>query len=292
MSSGVRLLVVLGGSLAACAGEPERETGSAGVGGGGGGDLDCAVGEGVRFTAADGAVSDWTAAFAAGTPGAPAQVSIEQDGVVEVCGGTWYVLMDVRAADLVLRGDDRVSAPVLHGGGAGGLIQLRTPGSRFVAEDLRFTGGLACFGSVLTAADMAEPCDQDAQPIAAEVTFRRSQLSGNAYEIGGGVVGVVGGTVLLEDTLIADNEGHGVFALAADVTCTGSADVEAGLKDNSKSGVWIAEPGQEAGYSLRSTSCDWGGNGQEDVRLHQETTFDGFGADATFSCDARSLTCG
>jgi hypothetical protein len=292
----VLLPLALAGALAGCGDKDGGDTGVTGGdtadgGGGAAAALDCASAEGVRFTAADGSISDWTAAFAAGADGAPALITVEEDGVVDVCGGTWFVALDVSASDLVLRGDARVSAPVLDGGGSGPLIQLRSNGARFVAEDLSFTGALACFGSVLTAADMAEPCDQAAQPLDADITFRRSHLYANAYELGGGVVGVSGGLVLLEDSLVAANEGHGVFGIAADITCTGSSAVDAGVMDNSKTGVWIADPGADAGYALVSAGCDWGGNGQEDVRLDGETYFDGFGADASFSCDARSLTC-
>ena len=279
----------------ACADKPSMDTAPGGGDSGGSGEtaeLDCASQEGVRFVSADGTIQDRTQEFAAGSAGAPASIAIDQDGVLEVCGGTWNVLLDVRSADLVLRGDARVSQPVLSGGGSGPIIQVRTPGARFVAEDLDFTGAIACFGSVLTAADMAVPCDQEALPVQADITFRRSRLVGNAFDFGGGVVGVTGGIVTLEDTLISDNDGHGVFALGGDVRCTGSAEVEAGLKNNSKSGVWISEPGQDAGRTLVSEGCDWGGNGQDDVRLDTETYFTGFGDDADFTCDAIALTCG
>jgi len=284
--------LALVGVLSGCGDKDADPGGDTAVGGGDSGSvLDCSIAEGVRFTATDGSVTDWTGAFAAGTDGAPALINVDRDGVLEVCGGTWFVMLDVSADDLVLRGDTRVSAPVLDGGGSGPLIQLRSSRARFVAEDLSFTGALACFGSVLTAADMAEPCDQAAQSLDADITFRRSHLHSNAYELGGGVIGVSGGVVLLEDSLVSDNEGHGVFGIAADITCTGSSAVDAGVMANSKSGVWIADPGENAGYALVSAGCDWGGNVQEDVRLDGETYFNGFGADASFSCDARSLTC-
>ncbi len=179
---------------------------------------------------------------------------------------------------------------VLDGGGAGTLIRLRTNGASLTVEDLTLTGGLACFGSVVLAADMAEDCSPGAGNLDTAITMRRVDITGNAYETGGGTIGVVGGSVTLEDTRIADNQGHGVFAVDADVSCSGSTGMDAGLHDNSKSGVWMM-PTVDA-RTLTSSVCDWGNNAQEDVRIGEELSFDGFGEDASFSCDSLAGTCG
>lgn len=261
------------------------------TGGGSGATLDCATAEGVQFTAADGTVEDWTAAFAAGAAGAPADVLVDRDGVLEICGGTWVVNLSVTAADLVLRGDASVSSPVLDGGGGGPIVDLTTQGARLVVEDLALTGAKACFGSAIRAADFATECDREAGPLGADVTVRRAHLHGLTFDIGGGAIGTAGSSVLVEDSLIADNEGHGVFAVATDVRCTAAAGMDAGMHDNTKSGVWLAEPGQAAGNTVVSEGCDWGSNGQEDVRLGEDTYFNDFGPDASFVCDAIAGVC-
>ena len=298
MSLSPRLaLMATGLALAACGDKDTTGAPDSGVphdSGDGSADVtaDCAGAEGVWFTAADGTVEDWTATFASGSAGAPVEVMVERDGVVDVCGGTWVVNLTVSAASLTVRGDATRSAPTLDGGGSGPIIDLTTVGSRLVVEDLTLTNARACFGSGIRGADFSAECDREAGPLGADVTVRRSHLHGLTYDIGGGAIGTAGSTVVVEDTLIANNEGHGVFAVATDVRCSAASGLDAGMRDNTKSGVWVADPTPEAGNSLVSEGCDWGGNGQEDVRLGGETYFNDFGQDARFQCDALALTCG
>jgi hypothetical protein len=141
------------------------------------------------------------------------------------------------------------------------------------------------------AADFATECDREAGPLGADITLRRVHVHGMGFDIGGGAIGTAGSTVTVEDTLIADNEGHAIFAVATDVTCSAAAGLDAGMHDNTKSGVWIAEPQPDAGNTVVSDGCDWGGNGQEDVRLGEDAYFDGFGQDASFVCDAIAQVC-
>ena len=88
--------------------------------------------ETVTFTGLDGSRTDLTAAFTDGRP-----LLLDQDGTVEVCPGTWFAYLSVRAAvslrglgtratDTVLSGGESHTVLTVEGSGASAHLQRLT----------------------------------------------------------------------------------------------------------------------------------------------------------------------
>ena len=96
----------------------------------------------VTFYDLTGRPAELTPEWAAGTEGQPAAVTLDQEGTVFICGGTWYVDLTIATGGLSLRGQTVADQPtVLSGGGSSPIMQVDASGSTIVLEDLSFIAG-------------------------------------------------------------------------------------------------------------------------------------------------------
>jgi hypothetical protein len=260
--------------LAACTGDPQVDDTDSDTAVG-----DCPTGT-AWFQGSEGDPSDVTSELDA--------LTLDQDGTLTFCGGEHAVQLDV-SANVTLRTDPAFDRAVLTAANDT-HVYLTKSGIDLTVEDLDFTGGNNCWASAILGAVVSE-CDRlEFEPITADIVLRRTHMYGNTFDTGGGVVAITGDTTLtLEESFISDNEGHGIFAVNANMVCTNG-----GVHDNTKTGIWSVQNEDAAGtYTIDSTSCDWSGAGYNSVILDfdQAITFD-FGEDATFACDSGSQSCG
>ena len=135
------------------------------------------------------------------------------------------------------------------------------------------------------------------ESVSVDLTLQDVWIYGNYFpeehDLGGGMLGVTESLVTLNNTLIADNLGHGIVAFNSDVICNGDVGVDAGIYNMSKNGVWMMgnDQAEKSTYTTTSNSCDWGNNGYYDVQIGTDSVFSDFGEDASFVCDSSSLSC-
>ena len=253
---------------------------------------DCSGG-GVLFTPEGGVTESWD--VSGGSSGSPVMKQVTENGVVTVCGGTSYVTMDVTATSLVVSGDTSGERPVLSGGGIGEVIQMLTSGSTLIVEDVDLIEGYGCLGAAVLVGDIPGCVPEAITPVTSAVELHRVGVHLNDYNTGGGAVGLTGdSTLLLDDTEISGNIGHGVYAINADVTCIGSTASRAGMWGNEKFGIWMEAKDSDRSYTLDSQSCDFGvgdeENGFWDVQLQNDYDLR-YDDDATFTCDVVTKLC-
>ena len=149
-------------------------------------------------------------------------------------------------------------------------------------------------GSAIRAASVSE-CSRDGiSPVAVHLELSGVNIFGNHYDVGGGAVGIThGGSLVMENTVISENEGHGVYAQEASVACTGTPSDRSGSWGNTKYGIWTEFLDTEE-HTTTSSGCDFGegaeDNGFEDVMFNHDLGFK-YGDDATFSCSTLTQTC-
>jgi hypothetical protein len=260
------------------------------------------------FESASGGDTDITDELSGGSSGSPKSWSTSDDGTLRFCGGDWTVSMDFESSDLTIIGDDGFDTPVIRGGGVINQINLLKSGATVLLENLEFTEGYNCWGSVVRAVDagdlyvdgnlVAEGCDYIYEPVSVDLTLQDVLIYGNDFpeELGGGMLGVTESVVTLNSTLISDNQGHGIVALNSDVICNGDSSIAAGIQDMTKNGVWMMgdDLAEQSSYTTTSNSCDWGGNGYNDVLMGDVDGpggYSDFGDDASFVCDSSSMSC-
>jgi Putative metal-binding motif len=121
--------------------------------------------EGVAFEASDGSWTDLTLVFSAGSPSAPFEFPLTEDGVLHLCAGDWYVSLPA-SANVSIRGEAGPDLTTLDGADVAPLVVVDGPYTVDVSgltlanagptalslpypyEDLAiFGGGLACSGA-------------------------------------------------------------------------------------------------------------------------------------------------
>lgn len=260
----------------------------------GGGGTDCAEGGSLYLVAEDGSETDLSAEVLAGTAAAPAAITLSSPGTVHICPGTWYVTLSVQAASMAFVGESGASRPLLSAGEKGVVIDIPTDGASASFTGFDITGGKGCLGSAIRAASIPE-CSRDGiSPVAVSLQLSDMKIYGNTYDVGGGAIGIThGSSLVMENTEISGNDGHGVYAQEANVQCTGSPSDRSGSWGNTKYGFWL-EFFDAAEHTMTSAGCDFGAgaedNGFEDVMFNNVIGFE-YGDDVNFSCSSLTQTC-
>lgn len=181
----------------------------------------------VEFKASDGTRTDVSATFEGGTPSAALAVTLDDEGTLSFCDGTWYVHLTVTAPSLTVRGVGH-DLTALDGADAG--VVVHAPTSRLVVEDLTVQHGRAdtkgggAFAPVrgdLTLSRVALRDNTGVRGGAFELLDGASVLasdcvfSGNSADGWGGAVDAAGGTARFVDCAFTENaSGYSGEALA------------------------------------------------------------------------------
>jgi hypothetical protein len=262
------------------------------------------------------------ATFAAGSSGNPVAYAIADDGVLAICGGTWYVTITDTAANLAITGVQAGST--LSGGGAAPVIHVEADDAALSLDSVTITEGFGCNGTAIGALTEAS-CSSGGSSYGASqrvtvdllhtdvignggnpgataiytgydgaMTIDESTISGNTVST---AVFVDGGSLLTTDaSTIAQNSGLGVAVFDSDYDCFGKPDDGLGVWGNGNGGAYVV--GILGSSSLDSTSCDWtstldnvGYDLYVQTNQSQVGTLFTFGDDATFTCLSATETC-
>jgi len=202
------------------------------------------------FVKLDASTVDMTTTLT-GTESTPAAVSLEEDGTLWVCEGTWYVHLDITANAVVAGNSGDRATVVLDGADAGTVvtmsgavdveirdltIQNGNPsggGPCFVGSGSGCGGGLWCGADDTTTALLSNVVVRDsAAALGGGMWYERcaveiedSQITGNAASLdGGGVFGFFG-RVEVRNSEISSNtasKGGGMYAQLGYTTLTNS----------------------------------------------------------------------
>ncbi len=185
----------------------------------------------VTWFKADGSHEDLTPLFTSGTPGDPADVRIDEPGVVQICTGDYFVRLELQA-DAAVLGLDGQNKVHLRGGGTSTVAVIRTSdihvrlgGITFEDGDSEFTlpgatshvpfgGALHCNAASLLEVD---DCTFDnnstgkfgaAMGIAGgcHLISTHTTFSNNDAQHAGSAVAVTGGTASFSDGFINGND--------------------------------------------------------------------------------------
>jgi len=210
-----------------------------------------------HFLPPGGVAQDWAPLLSAGTPAAPASLALDQPGQLNVCEGSWYVTLDLRA-DVAVVGGGPLGSVVLDGADQVTPIVVTEAGISARVENLVVNAGTA------TETSTAPPtyyrlgggvhCSGDADLTLNSVRVRNSYSS----HWGGGI-GISGCT--LTGTSIDAQFNQGNFAGGGLAVNTGSFDITGGDFSGNSSGI----SGGGAIYGLisgtnRLTSVDFDDN--------------------------------
>ncbi|MBA2321387.1 MAG: putative metal-binding motif-containing protein, partial [Deltaproteobacteria bacterium] len=275
--------------------------------------------DGLVTSEGPGGATDQTAAFNAGSSGAPAAVALPAGDTVTVCPGTYFVALtgggttDVEgftgvAGDVVLSGGGVDRVLTLSAGGVVSLTDLT------VAEGSAINGGGALVGAndlttdgVVFDGNTASGSGGAVSVGTGNATFTDTTFTGNTADLGGavsvdgGIVTGSGGTLtandatsgggwyvtgggLLDLTNVATSAnnattGGGGYVADGTVECSG---VSGSFMDNEAT---VTGGGLElVAGSIVSSACDWAlGNLPDDVHTPVGSYF--YGLNATFTCD-------
>ena len=194
----------------------------------------------VTFYGSSGSVASLTSSYAGGSASSALIANLAADGSVVFCDGTYYVELEVTAADLTLEGFNGSGRTTLMGDGTDTVISLNGSTS-FRMNGLTVTGGDGSLGGGLYGADSGaavsisdcafvdNEADQgggiyllDANLVVADTSFDRN----DAQDSGGGLY-LSGGSASLDAVSVdggsAANHGGGVYLTAASVSITDSS---------------------------------------------------------------------
>jgi hypothetical protein len=172
----------------------------------GGDDDDCdpATDDSGTVSAVSGATGEWTSlndVFAAGTDGAPAVVTVDEDTDLYMCDGSWFASVGVTGGLVNIYG---VGAVELDGGGARSPLSVSGASTELMVDGLALTGGVAH----LDAADRVSlrgggglHCED-----ALGVQLFNMDIFGNSAQNVGGGVYIEDCFVEMTDSLVHDNQ--------------------------------------------------------------------------------------
>ncbi|MCK6505719.1 right-handed parallel beta-helix repeat-containing protein [Myxococcota bacterium] len=146
------------------------------------------------FTASDGGITDLTAAFTTGE-----ETTLSQDGRLEVCTGTWFVILRVEAQVEVVGLGSGPERTVLSGGDWGTVVEVAGEGARVQVENVTLDRGSAR-GHRNDRAGAGLRCTEGASAALSQVIVS----NGQAYD-GGGVYGEQGCVIEVEGAVFRDN---------------------------------------------------------------------------------------
>jgi len=194
----------------------------------------------VTFYGSSGSVSSLTSSYSGGSASSALIASFGADGSVVFCDGTYYVEIEVTAADLTLQGYNGPGSTTLMGDGTDTVITLNGSTS-FRMDGLTVTGGDGSLGGGLYGADSGasvsiSDCafvDNEADQgggvhlVDANLVLTDTRFDGNEAQDSGGGLYLSGGSASLDAATVAGgsaaNHGGGVYMTAASVSITDSS---------------------------------------------------------------------
>lgn len=204
------------------------------------------------FVDADGNGTDLTALLS-GTESEPALLTLEEEGVVNLCAGHWYATVDLRAqVDILGQGAD-ASEIVIDAAGSGSVIQLRGAGLDVVVSGLSLTGGEAEEGPDRNYAGGAVQCAPRHGSTA--LTLEEVLLFNNHSEWYGGGVAAFNCELTISDSTIEDNVaqlGGGMFVSDGD-SAISLTSIRGNTGEQAGGGIALTEDGSAAELLLSDT---------------------------------------
>ena len=154
------------------------------------------------FVSASGAWTDLTEQLSDGQMGAPVQVGLTEPGTLRLCGGVWFLSLQL-TDDLAVVGTGREST-YLSGAGAVSAVVVRYDGVEASLTDLTLEDGVAHTDVTIDDEALAVGggllCDGHASVALTNVAVR-----GNQAEAGGGLASLGGCDVTLDQVAFTDN---------------------------------------------------------------------------------------
>jgi hypothetical protein len=253
------------------------------------------------YPAGGGTPEDWTADMALGKTGAAEKIDITDDGELVICDGTWYVGLNISAANVTVRGLHGSGVTTISGGDDKRTFAITKSYAVVSAEGLTITEANGCYGAAVSTVQVSSCTTSSASgsyTSGVDLTLTDVQVVDNTPTLVAlATVMVTQGTLTMVDSKIANNSQTAIWAESNFLSCTASdPKTDAGIWGNS-GGVslydWSGDP-----LVFESDGCDFDGVGgsytpYQDLYMYNGTddaTFD-FGDDATFLCDASSLSC-
>jgi len=185
--------------------------------------------------------TDITATFTTGSAGSPSTYTLPISGELLLCDGTYYTLLELRAAgSLTISSLNGSADTILDSQAAGSVIGIHTAGSVVDISGFTITGGSATDGGALYSED-------------SDLTLSDCIVRDNQASDEGGAFYVDGGSLYLLDSHVLDNSasdsGGALYLAAGSVTV-----VDSEISDNSASlaggGLYLA------GSSVTAVSLD------------------------------------
>ena len=185
------------------------------------------------FTDGNGATTDMTQDFS-GTLSAPNQVSMYEDGVLELCG-EFYATLQIVTHNMTVKSSPGGYMSTLDGAGSDHVISMGFPLSTISIENLKITGGYAMDGGGIFNPQNPNG-NNDISVIGCEIT------GNHAWDDGGGIH-LHYATLTIVDSLvhgnIADNSGAGIYVYGFPVYMENTQVYENEAPHGA--GVWVAQ---------------------------------------------------
>jgi len=254
------------------------------------------------FYPASGGAEDWTADMAVGKYGAAEKIDITDDGELVLCDGTWYVGLNINAFDVTVRGLHGSEVTTISGGDDKRTFAVVASNAVVTAEGLTITEANGCYGAAVSTVQVSSCTTSSAGGSYTSdvmLTLKDVQVIDNAPTLVAlATVMVTQGSLVLEDSTIANNAQTAIWADNNHVSCSTDATTSNGIWGNS-GGMnvwgWGSDP-----IIVQSDACDFDGVGGKytpysDLYMYsggigKDADFD-FGDDATFLCDSSVLAC-
>jgi len=185
-------------------------------------DCDAATLEDGTIGWTDGASSDdLTARFAKGTPDAPVLVELRDEGTVSLCGGTWYVVVDVLADVNIVGLGASPSDNILDAGGTAPVLSWPLEPVLSAVSGLTLTNGSGRYDARYSVSvGGGARCQTEST-----VTLRDVHITGNTAGMGGGVF-IDHCAMTITDAVITDNhadeDGGGIANTTGDTLISDS----------------------------------------------------------------------
>ncbi len=248
--------------------------------------------------------TDMTPTMAAGVYGAPATVTIADDGQLVICDGTWFVDIEIETYGARVTGLNGSAVTILSGGDVTRTIGVGADSPIVSLTGLTLTEGNGCYGAAISAMDVTA-----CSAAGATASFNKDGVIAldDVHVVANNptnyaVAAVYFGSrfsLSMANSTIAENGTVGLRAFDGYASCSGAAKSDAGIWGNVE-GVIIESDSPTDEYTFKSYACDFDGataTSGDDVTLWNtagsatSVSYD-YGDDESFSCDATTLTCG
>ncbi len=248
-----------------------------------------------------GGYEDWTADLASGLYGATATIVLDTVGDLVICDGTWYVDLEVESDEVTITGLHGSADTILSGGDDTRVLGIVEDSAKVKVRGLTMTEGNGCMGAVVSTMIVGSCSSKGSS--GTTTTGSALRLSDVRIEnndpglvwIAWSMIYSTNGALELLDSTVASNSIVGIELQGSSMHCTGDPTNDAGIWGNA---AGVSMDGYEDELLFESEGCDFDGTGgaytpSYDLALSSGVSLDlfDFGDDATFSCDASTLTC-